>query len=111
MAAVTTEKKLMEQGKKFGVEKDEDFKIAVKMFVRIEKKIDKMFKTLDEEGYTVCKTYVKGRENQAAHPLLQEVPKYTDCANRILATINNIYVTRGQVKPEKDELDEFRLNA
>lgn len=112
MAAVTTIKKLMELGKKYKVETEEDYIVAVKTFVEESKLIDEMRKQLKADGLTVNKEYVKGRQNVSAHPLIAEIPKHVDCANRLLATMNNIIDTRGErVQQEKDELDEFRLNA
>lgn len=112
MAAVTTIKRLMELGRKYRVDEEEDFIVAVKSFVEEAKLIDRMRKQLAEDGVTVTKAYVKGRENVTAHPMIQEIPKHVDCANRILQTMNGIIETRGQrVEQERDELDDFRIRA
>ena len=112
MAAVTTVKKLMELGRKYKVDHEEDFIVAVKTFVEEAKLIDRMRKQLNEDGMTVTKEYVKGRENIAAHPLIAEIPKHVDCANRLLQSMNAIIESRGQrLEQETDELDEFRLNV
>lgn len=112
MAAVTTVKKLMELGRKYKVDHEEDFIVAVKTFVEEAKLIDRMRKQLNEDGMTVTKEYVKGRENISAHPLIAEIPKHVDCANRLLQSMNAIIESRGQrLEQEKDELDEFRLNV
>lgn len=112
MAAVTTVKKLMELGRKYKVDHEEDFIVAVKTFVEEAKLIDRMRKQLNEDGMTVTKEYVKGRENISAHPLIAEIPKHVDCANRLLQSMNAIIESRGQrLEQETDELDEFRLNV
>lgn len=109
---MTTVKKLMELGRKYKVDHEEDFIVAVKTFVEEAKLIDRMRKQLNEDGMTVTKEYVKGRENIAAHPLIAEIPKHVDCANRLLQSMNAIIESRGQrLEQEKDELDEFRLNV
>ena len=44
------------------------------------------------------------------HPLVQEIPKHVDSANRTLGLINDIIAKRGKAKPpEADALSEFRL--
>ena len=109
---MTTVKKLMELGRKYKVDHEEDFIVAVKTFVEEAKLIDRMRKQLNEDGMTVTKEYVKGRENISAHPLIAEIPKHVDCANRLLQSMNAIIESRGQrLEQEKDELDEFRLNV
>ena len=58
----------------------------------------------------VTKEYVKGRENVCVHPLVQEIPKHVDCANRTLGIIGKIIVERGKEKPDgEDPLNEFRM--
>ena len=112
VAAVTNIKKLMELGRRYKVAEEEDYIVAVKTFVEEARLIDEMRKQLKQDGLTVNKVYVKGRENVTAHPLIAEIPKHVDCANRILQTMNGIIETRGQrMEQEKDELDDFRLNA
>ena len=112
VAAVTNIKKLMELGRRYKVAEEEDYIVAVKTFVEEARLIDEMRKQLRADGLTVNKVYVKGRENVTAHPLIAEIPKHVDCANRILQTMNGIIETRGQrMEQEKDELDDFRLNA
>lgn len=112
MAAVTSVRKLMELGRKYKVEHEEDFIVAVKTFVEEARLIDRMRKQLDEDGMTVTKEYVKGRENISAHPLISEIPKHVDCANRLLQSMNAIIESRGQrLEQEKDELDGFRLDV
>lgn len=109
---MTTVKKLMELGRKYKVDHEEDFIVAVKTFVEEAKLIDRMRKQLNEDGMTVTKEYVKGRENISAHPLIAEIPKHVDCANRLLQSMNAIIESRGQrLEQEMDELDEFRLNV
>lgn len=113
MAAVTNIKKLMALGKKYKVDQEEDFAAAVKTFVEEAKLIAQMRAQLKEDGLTVKKEYVKGRENLTAHPLIAEIPKHVDCANRTLAIMTQIIEERG-IKPdieETDDLTEFRLKA
>lgn len=113
MGAVTTVKKLLALGEKYKVAQEEDFIIAARTFTEEAQLIAKMRAQIKKDGLTTIKEYVKGRENLTAHPLIAEIPKHVDCANRVLMTIANIIETRGEM-PEKtveDELTQFRLNA
>ena len=113
MAALTTLKKLMALGEKYKVDKEEDYIVAARTFVEESRLIGKMREQLKKDGLTVDKTYVKGRANLTAHPLIAEIPKHVDCANRTLLNMAAIIDSRG-VKPEKKpdaELENYRLNA
>ena len=108
--AVTTYRKLLAFGKLFEVAEDEDFKAAAKTYAEQAALIATMRNQLAEDGMTVEKEYVKGRANVCVHPLVQEIPKHVDSANRTLGLINDIIVKRGKAKPDgKDALSEFRI--
>ena len=108
--AVTTYRKLLAFGKTFDVAEDEDFKAAVKTYAEQAALIASMRNQLAEDGMTVEKEYVKGRANVCVHPLVQEIPKHVDSANRTLGLINDIIVKRGKARPDGDDvLKEFRI--
>ena len=113
MPAVTTVKKLIALGEKYKVDQEEDFIIAARTFVEEAQLIAKLRAQIKADGLTTKKEYVKGRENLTAHPLIAEIPKHVDCANRLLLTISNIIETRGEMpdKVTEDDLTQFRLNA
>lgn len=107
---VTTYRKLISFGKVFEVEKDEDYKAAAMTFSEEADLIARMRQQLADDGMTVTKEYVKGRENVCVHPLIQEIPKHVDCANRTLKILSDIIVARGKRKTEEvDGLTEFKL--
>ena len=108
--AVSSYRKLLRFGKIFEVDKDEDFKAAAMTYAEEADLIAKMRTQLAEDGMTVAKEYVKGRQNVCVHPLVTEIPKHVDCANRTLGILGDIIVKRGRKKPEEvDGLSEFRL--
>jgi hypothetical protein len=101
---------LIKFGKIFEVDRDEDYKAAAQTYAEEAELIAKMRTQLEEDGMTVTKEYVKGRENVCVHPLIQEIPKHVDCANRTLGIMGDIIVKRGKKKPDDmDGLSEFRL--
>ena len=108
--AVSSYKKLITFGKIFEVDQDEDYKAAAMTYAEEAKLIAEMRTQLKNDGMTVSKEYVKGRQNVCVHPLVTEIPKHVDSANRTLNLINEIIVKRGKAKPEeKDALSEFRM--
>ena len=107
---VASYRELIRFGKQFEVDQDEDYKAAAMTYAEEAELIAKMRNQLEEDGMTVKKEYVKGRENVCVHPLIQEIPKHVDCANRTLGILGDIIVKRGKKKPESDDaLAEFRL--
>ena len=108
--AVSSYRKLLKFGKIFEVDRDEDFKAAAMTYAEEAELIAKMRSQLEDDGMTVEKEYVKGRQNVCIHPLVQEIPKHVDCANRTLGILGDIIVKRGKTEPDtEDPLDEFRL--
>ena len=108
--AVTGLNKLMAFGRTFGVDGEEDFKAAAQTYAEEAKLIAQMRDKLKEDGMTIEKEYVKGRANICIHPLVQEIPKHIEVANRTLKIIGDIIKDRGQKKTGAgDDLDNFRL--
>lgn len=109
--AVTNYRKLIKFGKLFGVETDEDYKAAAQTYAEEAALIAEMRTQLEEDGMTVTKEYVKGRENICVHPLVQEIPKHVDCANRTLGILGDIIERRGKKRTDAaDDLSEFMLS-
>ena len=108
-APASSYRKLIAFGRTFSVDADEDYKAAAKTYAEEASLIAQMRQQLKDDGMTVTKEYVKGRENICVHPLIQEIPKHIDCANRTLSILGDIIAKRGKVKPEADALDAFRI--
>ena len=110
--AVSNYRRLLRFGKIFEVQNDEDFKAAAMTYAEEVALIAQMRTQLEEDGMTVEKEYVKGRQNVCIHPLVQEIPKHVDCANRTLGILGDIIVKRGKKRPDEvDGLSEFRLTG
>ena len=103
-------RKMITFGKVYQVEKEQDFIEAARIYAEEAGLIDQMRDKLAEDGLTVTKTYKTG-EVEVAHPLLSELPRHVESANRCLATIGNMIGERG-VKKERAarDLDKFRLH-
>ena len=106
----TLYKQLMAFAKVYQLENEEDFKEAARIYAEEADLIGRMRDILEDEGLTVYKTYKTG-DQLCAHPLLAELPRHVDSANKCLATIDNMITKRG-AKTERAAraLDAFRLH-
>ena len=104
-------KKLIDFAKIYQIDNEEDFREAARIYSEEAALIGKMRDILEEEGLTVYKTYKTG-DQLCAHPLLSELPRHVDSANKCLATMGEMVSKRG-AKTEKAAraLDAFRLHA
>ena len=103
-------RKMITFGKAYQVEKEQDFIEAARIYAEEAALIDQMRDRLAEDGLTVIKTYKTG-EVEVAHPLLSELPRHVESANKCLATIGNMIAERGaRVEKAARDLDAFRLH-
>ena len=103
-------KKLMAFGKVYQIENEQDFMEAARIYAEEAGLIDQMRDRLAEDGLTVMKTYKTG-DVEVAHPLLSELPRHVESANRCLMTISGMIEDRGAKKEgAKRDLDAFRLH-
>ena len=103
-------RKMLEFGKIYQIEGEQDFLEAARIYSEEAALIDQMRDRLDEDGLTVMKTYKTG-EVEVAHPLLSELPRHVESANRCLMTISGMIEDRGtKTKKAKRDLDAFRLH-
>ena len=104
-------RKMIEFGQKFNVDNDNDFREAVRNYAEESVLIIKMRNQVDQDGLTTWKSYKTG-DQMVAHPLIQEISRHVDCANRTLSTISDILKNRGAKREETGEdLDRFRMLA
>ena len=103
--------KMLKFGKAYQIENEQDFIEAARIYAEEAYLISQMRDQIAEEGLTVLKTYKTG-DVPVAHPLLSELPRHVESANKCLGTIGNMISDRGAKKQKPTrELDQFRLNA
>lgn len=105
----TTYSKLLKMAKDYGVDKNamfvqtaEQYDVQMRVIQNIKDALDR------EENLTTSKEYVKGRENVYANPLVKELPKHADSANRTLQTMLAIIEKLGRPPEPKDRLTEMQ---
>ena len=103
-------KKMIAFGKVYQVDGEQDFIEAARIYAEEAGLIDQMRERLDKDGLTVMKTYKTG-DVEVAHPLLSELPRHVESANKCLSTIASMIEDRGAKKTAARDLDQFRLHA
>ena len=103
-------KKMMSFGKMYQIETEQDFQEAARIYAEEAGLIDQMRDQIAEEGLTVIKSYKTG-DVPVAHPLLSELPRHVESANKCLSTIGSMVAERGaRVEKAKRDLDKFILH-
>lgn len=103
--------RMLKFGKIYQIDGEQDFLEAARIFADEAGLIDQMRDQIAEEGLTVMKSYKTG-DVPVAHPLLSELPRHVESANKCLTTIGNMISERGAKKQKAArDLDAFRLNG
>lgn len=98
---------LLKLAKRYGVEQNEMFVSACLRYVQINEMIDNMRAVVDKQGYLMARTNVKGDINLDANPLLPQIAKHADTANKTLSLMLDIINRLGH---EPDKSDGLELN-
>ena len=103
-------RKMLTFGKAYQIENEQDFIEAARIYAEEAYLISQMRDQIAEEGLTVVKSYKTG-DVPVAHPLLSELPRHVESANKCLTTIGNMISDRGAKKERAArDLDAFRLH-
>lgn len=107
MKKKTTYDELLKMAEDYGVNENALFISAAKQYSVQVKVIEKIEQILGDGELLVSKEYVKARENVYSHPLVKELPKHADSANRTLNTMLEIITKLGRKAEAKSEIDEL----
>ena len=106
----TTFAELMKMAKSYGVDQNALFLAAAEQYDLQQRVIMLLQESIDENSLTTRKTYIKGEGNDYVAPLVKELPKHSDAANRTAAVILDIILKLGKPPAEDDGL-ELDLDA
>lgn len=81
---------ILEIAQKHGVEQNFFFLTTFKRYQVQLGILNDLEKTINEEGTTVTKEYVKGRKNVYSHPAVADYNRTTDSANKTVSTLMRI---------------------
>jgi hypothetical protein len=108
MAKKVSYQALMKMAKSYGVSDNALFISAANQYITQQKVIEMIRAQLEaEESVVVTKEYVKDRENVYVNPMVRELPKHSDSANKTLAMMLDIIVKLGREPQPQDELTAF----
>ena len=96
----TTYDELLRMAKQYGVDQNALFLTAAKQYDLQQRVIEMLKAGIEESELTTSKTYISGQPNDYAAPLVKELPKHSDAANRTAQVILDIIVKLGQ-KPDE----------
>ena len=94
---------LLKMAKQYGVENNALFIAAAEQYALQQKVIAMLKDGIDDGDLTTSKTYIKGENNEYAAPLVKELPKHSDAANRTAGIILDIIVKLGRKAVDEDE--------
>ena len=100
-----TYSELLEMARNYGVEKNALFLAAARQYDLQQRVIDLLREGIEEGDLTTQKTYIAGQSNDYAAPLVKELPKHSDAANRTAGTILDIIVKLGKPPAEDNRLE------
>ena len=94
---------LLKMAKSYGVDHNALFLAAAKQYDLQQKVIEMLKEGIEDGDLTTQKTYLKGEKNDYAAPLVKELPKHSDAANRTAGIILDIVVKLGQKAVDEDD--------
>ena len=98
---LTTFDELLRMAKSYGVDNNALFLAAAKQYDLQQRVIEMLKEGIEDGELTTSKTYIAGQSNDYAAPLVKELPKHSDAANRTAGIILDIIVKLGQ-KPDEN---------
>ena len=99
----TTYEELLRMAKQYGVDQNALFLAAAKQYDLQQKVIEMLKEGIEDGDMTTKKTYISGQANDYAAPLVKELPKHSDAANRTAGIILDIIVKLGQKAVEDED--------
>ena len=101
------EKKILTEAKKVGLSDSYMFTTTFERYKTQIRLCAQLTEAIEKENLIVKKTYVKGRENVMANPLIQSINQTFSAANKTAETLMKLIKAADvseRKKPKKDEL-------
>ena len=99
----TTYEELLRMAKQYGVDQNALFLAAAKQYDLQQRVIEMLKAGIEDSDLVTSKTYIAGQANDYAAPLVKELPKHSDAANRTAGIILDIIVKLGQKAVEDED--------
>ena len=103
----TTYADLLKLAEEYGVENNALFLSAAKQYELQMQVVTMMREAIEGEALTCEKTYLAGEKNTYANPLIKELPRHADSANKTLLAMLEIINKFGHKKEQESALGAF----
>lgn len=97
----TTFDELMQMAKSYGVDQNALFLAAARQYDLQQRVIEMLREGIEDGELTTSKTYIAGKSNEYTAPLVKELPKHSDAANKTANMILDIIVKLGREPAEE----------
>ena len=98
---------IMGLAEQYGVKDNVLFVSASQRYAGQLEMIDRLQDDIKNRGLTVAKTNINGVVNMDANPMISQLPKYNDTANKTLGVMLDIIARLGTAAPAGDKLGDF----
>lgn len=98
---------LLELATEYGVQNNALFLNAAKQYTLQMQVVEMMRAAIEDEDLTCQKTYLAGEKNTYANPLVKELPRHTDSANKTLMAMLEIINKLGRKQEKESALSSF----
>lgn len=102
-----TFEEIMNLAESYGVKDNVLFVSAAQRYTGQLEMIERLQSDIENRGLMVSKTNINGVVNFDANPLISQLPKYNDTANKTLGVMLDIILKIGTAAPAGDKLGEF----
>ena len=102
---LATYDELLKMAKSYGVDQNALFLAAAKQYDLQQRVIEMLKEGIEDGELTTSKTYIAGQSNDYAAPLVKELPKHSDAANRTAGIILDIIVKLGKPPAEDNGME------
>lgn len=103
----STYEELMKLAETYGLDKNEMFIQCANQYALQQKVIENIKQAIENDELVVSKEYVKNRTNVYANPLVKELPKHSDSANKTLAMMLDLIERLGTKARERGKLEDL----
>lgn len=98
---------ILAMAREYNVHENALFLAAANQYQVQQKVIELIKNEIDSGSLTTEKTYLKGTTNAYASPLVKELPKHSDSANKTLQTMLDIITKLGKKTEKETALSKF----
>jgi len=98
---------LIETARRYGVAENPLFTSAAYRYSEMMKTIAELREQIEKTGVSILHTNVRGEDNMDVNPLVPQLPKYVDSANKTLSTMLDVITRLGTVTNDTQKFGDM----